>query len=192
MIPHLRHRSASLEVFRPFSTQQPRRELHCSTVANLRTLVLSRFPGKRCCSRRRTRWGGSFVTFQATILTRLPSSSRSSCAGAIGESDPLRVTLAEDPPCRATPLETLVLSGRVMHRRDSFSTRCSATRSRTSTAWPDDNVPPSFHFSPGGAPGFNCPSQVCSRKWVARHFCPSGPTCHFDAPRPDPIGFRRA
>ena len=38
--------------------------------------------------------------------------------------------------------------------------------------------PPSSH-APGGAPGSICgPSQVCSRKRVARHFCRSGPTCH--------------
>jgi len=59
---------------------------------------------------------------------------------------------------------------------------------RTSTALPDDDS--SFlRFSPGGAPGFFCPSQVCSRGWVDWHFCPSGPTCRFDAARPPRLIF---
>lgn len=102
-------------------------------------------------------WGGSFVAFQVTILTRHPSvfaifvrgcdrGIRSSSCHArrrsTMSSDAVGNSCCPDASC------TVVVF---------FLSRCSATRSRTSTALPGDDVPPSFHFSPGGAPGFNRP-----------------------------------
>jgi hypothetical protein len=67
---------------------------------------------------------------------------------------------------------------RSRHAPSRSLARCSAPRTRTSAAQPDDREFFPRRVSSGGAHG-NRPPQVCSRMRVSRHLCRSGPTCPF-------------
>jgi hypothetical protein len=128
---------------------------------------------------------GSFGDVSSHEMTRLPSSmtSRRGCD---------RCNRSRHARRRSSHVERrrldFVPSVRVMHRR-------VLCRRGVPLRGPDIHglagrsfLLPSL-FSPGGAPGFFCPSQVCSRGWVDWHFCLSGPTCRFDAARPPRLIF---
>lgn len=118
-------------------------------------------------------------------MTRLPSSFDLRARVRIGETGLFSSHARQRSGLFEQRRLDLVLSGRVMHRRGVLSARCSATRA-------SDNPRPCQAklgrfllplFSPGGARvQLFGPSQVYSHRWVARHFCQSGPTCH-SAPR---------
>jgi hypothetical protein len=191
-----RHRSASLEVYQPFSTRRHAQRA-CVGVpkrpASERSLS---HDSKRCCSKRRTFWGGSFVTCQATTSTRSSHRLRSNRAGVIGESDFDPRTLAIDPAMSSDPAYNSCRPSklRVMHRRVLHLRGVPLREVDFYAALPDEgsSKPPST-FRPAALLGsLSGPSQVCSRPMgEPSPFLALGPTCRFARRASASINFRR-
>lgn len=159
---------------------------------------------KRCSSRRRTHLGWVVRGVSSHELTRVPRASvRSSCAGAIGGSD-LRSADA-DPLLVSRSPKIRLIERRRWKRSRAVRTRHAPSRSLFDAVFryaitdihdlsQANRRKSSFlsFFAWQRSWVHLCPSQACSRGWVVRHFCRSGPTCLFDAARPGPIDFRRA
>jgi hypothetical protein len=152
---------------------------------------LGTFQYGRCCSNRRTHWGGSFGGVSSYRDDVTPIVFRPSAQVWIGETG-LIVTLAESPTCSsdavwiscrpAASCTFAIIVGEVF-RYAVF---------RTSTALPGNRS--SFLFSrPAALLGSMLyPAQVCSRGWVERALLP--PRAHVSLRRlaSNPIYFVRA
>jgi hypothetical protein len=153
---------------------------------------LGTFQYGRCCSNRRTRWGGSFGGVSSHRDDVTPIVFRPSAQVRIGETD-LIVTLAESPTCSS----------------DAVWISCRPAASCTIANFVGEvfryALFPDIHGLAGQSNSsflvsrpaallgsMLCPAQVCSRGWVERAFLP--PRAHVSLRRPasNPIYFVRA
>lgn len=191
---YARHRPASLEISRPFSTDQPRRLPDMFEGGQPSNARLWHGLIQRCCSRRRTHLGWVVRDVSSHELTRLPSvlsifmrrcdrGIRSSSCHARRRSTMSSDAVGNFSCCPDASCTVALFIRRGVPLRDHGLPRPNARRRC---------VPPSF-LRLASTPGFNVPfAGLFPPTGGAEHFCSSGPTCRFDAPRPGPINFRRA